>query len=429
MTQITLRVSEIKESKKYRKEIPRQTNDERARMLISIKSRGIEKPIEISNLTGLLVDGYERFEVGQLAEIENYPVTYKDFSSELDEFQYLVDNVLCRRNLSTWWIGKLNHINVGLEKKLARERQKSAITILENNDDTFVQGCTKVKGRATDIATKGKNIGARTQDKVEKIIQSGDKNLIKQLDSNEITTNKAEQILHQKEIESSPIPSLPKGKFTAILEDPGWFFNNKNIGGSGKSGAGYKYRVLPTTDIAKIPVSKIAADNAVLYMWTTNQHLMTGSMLMKDFVRIAYGSGNEETEYRGNVKVQSDALAVMKCHGFDSKYIITWEKENKEGWGGYSFNNVTEHLLIGIRGKVKPFGLIDKTIIRTQYKKSKDSHSKKPEEMWQLIEKCIEKTRGNHRKLEMNCRNPRKGWYPHGDQITTKDIQEWQKLK
>ena len=116
MKQITLHVSEIKESKTYRDKITRQTNDERVRMLISIKSRGIEKPLEISNLTGLLVDGYERFEVGQLAGIENYHVTYKDFSSELDEFQYVVDNTLCRRNLSTWWVGKLNHINVELEK-------------------------------------------------------------------------------------------------------------------------------------------------------------------------------------------------------------------------------------------------------------------------------------------------------------------------
>lgn len=428
MKQMTLQASEIKESKQYRDKIPRQTEDERARMLISIKNHGIKKPLEISNLTGLLVDGYERLTLGKIVVIENYPVTYKDFSSELEELQYIVDNSLCRRNLTTWWIGKLNHDNVELEKKLAVQRQKSAIKTTEP-DNTSVQHCTQVKGRSTEIATKGKDIGTRTQDKVEKILKTGDKNLIKQLDNNEITTNKAEQILHQREIESLPIPHLPKGKFTDIIEDPGWFFNNKNIGGSGKSGAGYKYRVLPTMDIAKIPVKDIAADNAVLYMWTTNQHLMTGSMLMKDFMKIAYGLGNEETEHLGKVKVQSDALAVMKCHGFNSKYIITWEKENKEGWGGYGFNNVTEQLLIGIRGKVQPFGLSDKNIIKTQYKRSKDSHSKKPDEMYQLIEKCVAKTRCKHRKLEMNCRYPRKGWYPHGDQITTKDITEWQKLK
>ena len=327
----TLKASEIKPSPKYIKEIPRQTQEERKTMLESIIQRGIDKPLEISNLTGLLVDGFERFTVGKLANFDEFPIVYKDFESELGEFQYVVNNTRCRRNLTSWWVGKLNHLDVELQKKLAKQRQKSAIKILENNDDASVQDCTKVKGRATDIATRGKNIGARTQDKVEKIIQSGDKDLIKQLDNNEITTNKAEQILHQKEIESSPIPDLPKGKFNHIENDHGWFFNNKNIGGSGKSGAGYKYRVLPTIDIAKIPVSEIAANNAVLYGWTTNQHLMTGSMLMKDFMEIAYGFSKEQTDFLGKTKVQSDALAVMKCHGFDSKYIITWEKENKEG--------------------------------------------------------------------------------------------------
>lgn len=126
-------------------------------------------------------------------------------------------------------------------------------------------------------------------------------------------------------------------------------------------------------------------------------------------------------------KVQSDAISVMHCHGFAPKCIITWEKEEKEGCGGYWLNNATEHLLIGIRSKVPAFGLSEKTIVKSKYVPR--SHSKKPEEMWKLIEKCVAKTRGKHRKLELNCRNPRKGWMPHGDQITTKDINEWQKLK
>jgi len=95
--------------------------------------------------------------------------------------------------------------------------------------------------------------------------------------------------------------------------------------------------------------------------------------------------------------------------------------------GGYGFNNVTEQLLIGIRGKVKPFGLQEKTIVKSKYVPR--SHSKKPEAMWQLIEKCVVKTRWKHRGLEMNCRTPRKNWYPHGDEITLEDIKNWQKLK
>ena len=260
----------------------------------------------------------------------------------------------------------------------------------------------------------------------EIVFEKIDEDTKKELDSGKKTLNSVYQKTIARQNASRPLISLPKGKFTDIVTDHGWWFDNKNIGGSGKSGASFQYKVQPTVDIAKIPIKDIAADNAVLYEWTTNQHLITGSMLMKDFLEIAYGHTPEQTGFLGKTKVQSDALSVMYCHGFIPKYIITWEKEQKEGWGGYSFNNVTEHLLIGIRGKVPPFGLQEKTIVKSKYVPR--SHSKKPEEMWNLIEKCVAKTRVTHRKLELNCRNPRKGWHPHGDEITEKDIKAWKKL-
>ncbi|MCJ8306527.1 MAG: hypothetical protein HRU07_05695 [Nitrosopumilus sp.] len=461
----TLHKSKIKISKKYQNAVARQTKDERKTMQESIIKHGIRKELEISKLTGLLVDGQERYEVGLTANIEEFPIVYKDFDSELAEFQYVIDNSRCRRNLTTWWIGKLNRLNLELEKKLAKQRQQLGKTPTDNlkhententkNNHTSVQICTKgakiENGRSSELATKGSGISARTQDTVSRIIEYGDKDLIKKLDDGELTTHKAETIIIQKEIEKTPILPLPIGKFTDIVEDPGWLFANKNIGGSGKSGAGMKYRVLPTKDIAKIPVESIAADNAVNYMWTTNSHLVTGSMLMSEYIAILEQQKFEIkiknltdkekikeiqnvfcervlaiSDMLGKIKVQSDALSVINCHGFTPKYIITWEKKEKEGWGGYGFNNVTEHLLIGIRGKIKPFGLQEKTIVKSKYVPR--THSRKPEEMWELIEKCVGITRGNHRKLEMNCRTPRKGWLPQGDAITEKDIKKWQKF-
>ena len=253
-------------------------------------------------------------------------------------------------------------------------------------------------------------------------------------------------------MQKKPIPPLPQGKFNHIVTDNGWNFGNKNIGGSGKSGAAFQYKTEPTNIIARIPVADIAADNAVLYEYTTNQHLVTGSMLMSeyyaileankldkiaektqnkskiDLLRKEMNQRNEKlVELHGKQKVQSDALAVMHCHGFTPKCIVTWEKEEKEGWSGYWLNNTTEQLIIGIRGNVPAFGLSEKTIVKSKYVPR--SHSRKPEEMWQLIEKCVAATRWHHRKLELNCRTPRPGWHPHGDSITSKDIEEWQKLK
>ena len=214
----------------------------------------------------------------------------------------------------------------------------------------------------------------------------------------------------KEENRSKPIPPLPEGKYGHIVEDPGWDFDN-NIGGSGGSSASIQYRTMPTPDIARIPVRGIAADNAVLYMWSTNQHLVTGTMLLSEFLSIAYGI---DVDIGPSIKVQSDALAVMICHGFHPKHIITWEKIGRTGWAGYSFSNVTEHLLVGTRGSVRPFGLKDSTIIKSDYD---GRHSGKPEEGWQLIEKCVAAT-GWGGKLEMNCREPRAGWKAYGDDIT-----------
>jgi len=266
------------------------------------------------------------------------------------------------------------------------------------------------------------------------------------LDSGEMSLNSAYKKKIIIENESKPILPLPPGKHNHIVEDPAWDYEN-NMGGSGKSGARQQYTTQPTNEIARIPVSEIAADDAVLYMWTTNLYLVTGSMLLSEYLEIIDANDldkiaektqdktkidklrkemNQRNEQRvkllGKEKVHSDALSVMHCHGFTPKYIITWEKMEKNGWGGYSFNNVTEHLIIGIRGKVPPFELMEKTIVKSKWVPR--SHSKKPEEMWQLIEKCIAKTRWDNRKLEMNCRTPRKGWISHGNEITSKDIEK-----
>ena len=106
----------------------------------------------------------------------------------------------------------------------------------DERQDTSVQICTKVRGRSTGIVAKGTGISPRTQHTVEQIIKHEDKEIISQLDRGVITPHKAEKVIRQKEIESKPIPPLPTGKFNQIVEDPGWSFKNKSIGGAIQEG-------------------------------------------------------------------------------------------------------------------------------------------------------------------------------------------------
>jgi N6-adenosine-specific RNA methylase IME4 len=106
----------------------------------------------------------------------------------------------------------------------------------------------------------------------------------------------------------------------------------------------------------------------------------------------------------------------MKRWGFTYKSNIVWYKIRKDngpdGRGvGFYFRNVTELLLFGIRGKnnrtLKP-GRTQVNLIGTR----KREHSRKPDEMWDVIERCSPGPR-----LEMFARHYRYGWDQWGDQV------------
>jgi hypothetical protein len=67
-------------------------------------------------------------------------------------------------------------------------------------------------------------------------------------------------------------------------------------------------------EIAALPVGSIAHDDCVLWLWTTNAHLLSG-----------------------------DALAVCKAWGFEPKTILTWAKD-KMGFGVW-LRGQTEHCI------------------------------------------------------------------------------------
>ena len=104
----------------------------------SVRINGIEKPLEISKLTGLLVDGHERVSVAKEEGIVTAPAYYKDFKSISVEKLYIIDNSLARRNLNKWQIGKLVHNKVILESKFAKERQKKGTLAPKGSKGTAI---------------------------------------------------------------------------------------------------------------------------------------------------------------------------------------------------------------------------------------------------------------------------------------------------
>lgn len=175
----------------------------------------------------------------------------------------------------------------------------------------------------------------------------------------------------------------PEG-FATLLADPPWQFQNR----TGKMAPEHRrlsrYGTMSLDDIKALPVAKIAADKAHLYLWVPNALLPEG-------------------------------LEVMQAWGFAYKSNIVWHKIRKDGGPdgrgvGFYFRNTTELVLFGVRGKdvrtLAP-GRRQVNIVKTM----KREHSRKPDELYGIVEACSWGPR-----LEMFARGSRSGWTAWGDQ-------------
>ncbi len=184
-------------------------------------------------------------------------------------------------------------------------------------------------------------------------------------------------------------PPLPEfrgltGKFSTILIDPPWRFTNRTGKVAPEHHRLHRYVTMSFDDIAKLPVANHAGDKAHLYMWCPNALLL-------------------------------EALTIMKGWGFRYKTNIVWYKIRKDGGPdgrgvGFYFRNVTELLLFGVRGSMRTLspGRRQVNILMTR----KEEHSRKPREVYRLIEQC---SPGPF--LELFARERMPGWSQWGDQV------------
>jgi N6-adenosine-specific RNA methylase IME4 len=65
---------------------------------------------------------------------------------------------------------------------------------------------------------------------------------------------------------------LPRNRYRVIYADPPWTFETYSEKGKDRSPERH-YRVMTLNDIKALPVRKLAADDCVLFLWTTWPHL------------------------------------------------------------------------------------------------------------------------------------------------------------
>jgi N6-adenosine-specific RNA methylase IME4 len=185
-------------------------------------------------------------------------------------------------------------------------------------------------------------------------------------------------------------PELPNKTFDIIYADPPWDYNGKlqfdktstskeKLDLSRKifiSSATFKYPTLKTSELMKIPIQKIAKDDCLLFMWTSNPHL-------------------------------AQAIDLGKAWGFEYKTVaFVWDKMNHNP-GQYTLSNC-ELCLVFKRGKIpRPRGARN---VQQLVRSPRKAHSEKPIEVLQAIEKMFP----NQERIELFARSRVDGWSAWG---------------
>lgn len=182
-------------------------------------------------------------------------------------------------------------------------------------------------------------------------------------------------------------PPLPDGIFRVIYADPPWLYTAEQ---HGKGSDQYSkigqdtvlathYPSMPTEAICALPVKDIAADDAVLFIWTTSPKLF-------------------------------ETADVIKAWGFTYKASIVWDKV-KHNVGHY-VSVRHEFLLIATRGKCLPDS---RTLHDSVISIERTEHSVKPAYFRELIDEMYT-PQGNDR-IELFARGDLPdGWQGWGNE-------------
>lgn len=169
-------------------------------------------------------------------------------------------------------------------------------------------------------------------------------------------------------------------KYDIIYADPPWRYRNKKTGGSMISGSSSKYPTMSIEQICSIPIRQVAARDSVLFLWATTP-------------------------------LKWEAFQVMNSWGYTYKTTIYWRKIMSFGIG-FWFRGQVEELLVGVKGNVKAFRLQEPNFIQTKVL----SHSEKPEDFRQLIERATAKM-PSRKRLELFARRSSPEWDVFGNEV------------
>lgn len=174
--------------------------------------------------------------------------------------------------------------------------------------------------------------------------------------------------------------------FDVIYADPPWSY--AEVPYFKKSLAiQYQYKTITTKELANLNVSSIASKHSWLFLWSVWAQL-------------------------------PQALDVIDGWGFDYKTCaFVWTKRTKTGKKAKTYGRAcgaqgsTEIVLVAKRGSPKHY--VDNE--EQEFEALREGHSKKPDIVYEKIERLVTPPEGNLRKIELFARQQYKDWYALGN--------------
>lgn len=423
----------------FKKLIPALASDEYGQLEANIVEDGCRDPLTVWEEEKLLLDGHNRLEICKRYGME-YELFFVSLPDRQSAINWIINNQLGRRNVNPEQASYLRGKRYNMEPKVPGQRNDLTsdqndlrLSVAERLADEYKVSAATVK-RDGKFAEAVDTLSAAIGDEARTAVLSGDSKVTKQdvvdaakwYESNTVTieqvaddltgdenaydwteekpepsffvANTEKEILEaakrirqvkldqnrdertQKIVEISqnnkPLEAADLDRlYPVVYADPPWRYehsmtDNRRIEN--------QYPTMTLQQICDLPVSDIAAPDAVLLLWTTSPKL-------------------------------AESMDVIDAWGFVYRTCIIWDKE-RIGMGYYA-RQQHELLLVASRGSIPVPEPENRpaSVIRI---KRDNEHSTKPHEFYSLIERMYPE----YDRIELFARNARDGWAAWGNQ-------------
>jgi len=279
----------------------------------------------------------------------------------------------------------LDAINAGTEIRLRADRKMGEVLILAKETGEIKRGNPQLSGDRI-IRLKDVGVSLNQSSTAQQLARLPDQVFEQRIEATKVTNQRltTAKVLVQPEVRQEKIERINQGnvslstatRYPVVYADPPWRYEHSRTDNRQIEN---HYPTLLLTEICDLPISQLAADNAVLFLWTTSPKL-------------------------------AESMEVIPAWGFTYRTCIVWDKE-RVGMGYYA-RQQHELLLIAARGNLPVPEPANRPASVVRLRRDNE-HSSKPLEFYDLIERMYPE----YKKVELFARHKREGWVAWGNQV------------